>query len=144
MLRLAVWARGGEAVRYVRAENAARALRLVAGELYEVDVASTDDVVAAVQAGTFQLLEPSADGGTGRPGGTCRPGVGAAGELAGDVLLSEVLALRALFLNLRPLPGHALPGEAEVLAEIARADATKMQRARERLAAQKKASEAAR
>ncbi|MGA2350373.1 MAG: hypothetical protein ABSF70_08080 [Terracidiphilus sp.] len=68
----------------------------------------------------------------------------AAGDLAGEVLLSEVLALRALFLNLRPLPGHDLPGEGEVRAEIARADATKMQRARERLAAQKKASEAAR
>jgi len=44
-------------------------------------------------------------------------------------------------LNLRPLPDHALPGEAEVRAEIARVDATKMQRARERLAAQKKASD---
>jgi len=85
-----------------------------------------------------QLLEPSAGGGTGRPGS------GAAGDLVGEVLLSEVLALRALFLNLRPLPDHALPGEAEVRAEIARVDATKMQRARERLAAQKKASEAAR
>jgi hypothetical protein len=85
-----------------------------------------------------QLLEPSAGGGTGRPGGE------AADELLGEVLLSEVLALRALFLNLRPLPDHALPGEAEVRAEIARVDATKMQRARERLAAQKKASEAAR
>ena len=73
-----------------------------------------------------QLLEPST------------------GEPVGEVLLSEVLALRALFLNLRPLPGHDLPGEAEVRAEIARVDATKMQRARERLAAQKKASEAAR
>jgi hypothetical protein len=51
-----------EAVRYVRAENAARALRLVAGELYTVEVASTDDVVAAVQAGTFQLLDPGAEG----------------------------------------------------------------------------------
>ena len=68
----------------------------------------------------------------------------AAGDLVGEVLLSEVLALRALFLNLRPLPDHAVPGEAEVRAEIARVDATKMQRARERLAAQKKASEAAR
>ncbi|HEY1257448.1 MAG TPA: hypothetical protein VGF01_21980 [Terracidiphilus sp.] len=68
----------------------------------------------------------------------------AADALVGEVLLSEVLALRALFLNLRPLPDHAVPGEAEVRAEIARADATKMQRARERLAAQKKASEAAR
>ena len=85
-----------------------------------------------------QLLEPSADGGTGRPGG------GAADDLLGEVLLAEVLALRALFLNLRPLPDHALPGEAEVRAEIARVDAVKMQRARERLAAQKKASEAAR
>jgi hypothetical protein len=85
-----------------------------------------------------QLLEPSAGGGTGRPGG------GTADDLLGEVLLSEVLALRALFLNLRPLPDHALPGEAEVRAEIARVDATKMQRARERLAAQKKASEAAR
>jgi len=85
-----------------------------------------------------RLLEPDTDGGT------CRPGVGAADDLLGEVLLSEVLALRALFLNLRPLPDHALPGEAEVRAEIARVDATKMQRARERLAAQKKASEAAR
>ena len=68
----------------------------------------------------------------------------AADDLVGEVLLSEVLALRALFLNLRPLPDHALPGEAEVRAEIARVDATKMQRARERLAAQKKASEAER
>jgi len=85
-----------------------------------------------------RLLEPDTDSGTGRPGGE------SAGELVGEVLLSEVLALRALFLNLRPLPDHAVPGEAEVRAEIARVDATKMQRARERLAAQKKASEAAR
>src|SRR5271165_5421321 len=82
-----------------------------------------------------KLLEPDTDGGTGRPGG------GVADALVGEVLLAEVLALRALFLNLRPLPDHALPGEAEVRAEIARVDATKMQRARERLAAQKKASE---
>jgi hypothetical protein len=85
-----------------------------------------------------RLLEPGADGGTGRPGSEADE------VLRGEVLLSEVLALRALFLNLRPLPDHALPGEAEVRAEIARVDATKMQRARERLAAQKKASEAAR
>ena len=85
-----------------------------------------------------RLLEPDANGGTVRPGGE------SAGELVGEVLLAEVLALRTLFLNLRPLPDHALPGEEEVRAEIARADATKMQRARERLAAQKKAREAAR
>jgi hypothetical protein len=85
-----------------------------------------------------RLLEPGADGGTGRPG------VAAADALVGEVLLAELLALRALFLNLRPLPGHDLPGEGEVRAEIARVDASKMQRARERLAAQKKASEAGR
>ena len=48
-----------------------------------------------------RLLEPDTDGGSGRPGG------GAADE----VVLAEVLALRALFLNLRPLSRHALPGE---------------------------------
>ena len=80
--------------------------------------------------------------GTGRPGGGSDTEVSnTADDLLGEVLLSEVLALRALFLNLRPLPDHALPGEAEVRAEIARVDATKMQRARERLAAQKKASD---
>ena len=83
--------------------------------------------------------------GTGRPGGGSDTEVSnTADDLLGEVLLSEVLALRTLFLNLRPLPDHALPGEAEVRAEIARVDATKMQRARERLAAQKKASEAVR
>ena len=83
--------------------------------------------------------------GTGRPGGGSDTEVSnTADDLLGEVLLSEVLALRAVFLNLRPLPDHALPGEAEVRAEIARVDATKMQRARERLAAQKKASEAVR
>jgi hypothetical protein len=80
--------------------------------------------------------------GTGRPGGGSDTEVSnTADDLLGEVLLSEVLALRTLFLNLRPLPDHALPGEAEVRAEIARVDATKMQRARERLAAQKKASD---
>jgi hypothetical protein len=65
-------------------------------------------------------------------------------DLLGEVLLAEVLALRALFLNLRPLPDHDLPSEEEVRAEIAEADAGKMQRARKRLAAQKKAREAGR
>ena len=97
----------------------------------------SDAEYAALEA-RARLLEPGADGGTGRPGSEADE------VLRGEVLLSEVLALRALFLNLRPLPDHALPGEGEVRAEIARVDATKMQRARERLAAQKKASEAAR
>jgi hypothetical protein len=60
------------------------------------------------------------------------------------VLLAEVLALRTLFLNLRPLPDHDLPSEDEVLEEKGRVDATKMERARERLAAEKKAREAGR
>jgi len=78
----------------------------------------------------------------------------AAGDLVGEVLLAEVLALRTLFLNPparsppvprpRPEQHDREAGEGEVRAEIARADATKMQRARERLAAQKKASEAGR
>jgi len=85
-----------------------------------------------------QLLEPSAGGGTGRPGG------GVADDLLGEVLLAEVLALRTLFLNLRPLPDHDLPSEDEVLEEKGRVDATKMERARERLAAEKKAREAGR
>jgi len=78
-----------------------------------------------------KLLEPDTDGG-------------AAGELVGEVLLAEVLALRTLFLNLRPLPDHDLPSEDEVLEEKGRVDATKMERARERLAAEKKAREAGR
>ncbi|MGC9200268.1 MAG: plasmid mobilization protein [Acidobacteriaceae bacterium] len=84
--------------------------------------------------------------GTGRPGneGTGGEAMGAPDNWAGEVVLAEVLALRTLFLNLRPLPDHDLPSAGEVRAEIARVDATKMQRARERLAAQKKADEAGR
>jgi hypothetical protein len=77
-----------------------------------------------------KLLEPDTDGGK------------AADDLVGEVVLAEVLALRTLFMNLRPLPDHDLPSEDEVRAERDRVDATKMQRARERLAAQKKANEA--
>ena len=46
-------------------------------------------------------------------------------EVAGEVVLAELLALRTLFLNLRPLPGHGLPTEEEVRAEVARVDGSK-------------------
>jgi hypothetical protein len=54
-------------------------------------------------------------------------------EVAGEVVLAEVLALRTLFLNLRPLPGHGVPTEEEVRAEVARVDGSKQRRARELL-----------
>jgi hypothetical protein len=49
-------------------------------------------------------------------------------EVAGEVVLAELLALRTLFLNLRPLPGHGLPTEEEVRAEVARVDGAKRRR----------------
>jgi hypothetical protein len=55
---------------------------------------------------------------------------------AGEVALAEVLALRSLLLNLhyRASQGAAIP-EAELRGLIERADATKLERARERLEA---------
>jgi hypothetical protein len=58
---------------------------------------------------------------------------------AGEVILAELLALRSLFLNLqfRSAVGAGMSTltEAEMRGLIERADATKMQRARERLEA---------
>jgi hypothetical protein len=56
-----------------------------------------------------------------------------ADEAAAEAILAEVLALRTLFLNLRPLPGHGVPSEEEVRAEVARVDGAKQWRARELL-----------
>ena len=56
-----------------------------------------------------------------------------ADEAEAEVILAEVLALRTLFLNLRPLPGHGVPNEEEVRAEVARVDGSKQRRARELL-----------
>ena len=75
-----------------------------------------------------KLLEPSADGGTGRPGGTCRPGVGAAGELAGDAhaldgrVARRVLAALVLEVDvaLVAVPDHGF--EAARLVHVAIAD----------------------
>jgi hypothetical protein len=45
------------AVRYVRADNGARALRAVTGELYEVDVVSTEELYQAMKSGSVDVLE---------------------------------------------------------------------------------------
>ena len=56
------------------------------------------------------------------------------GAEAGEVVLAELLALRSLFLNLQfRAAGQAPVTEADMRGLIERADATKMQRARERL-----------
>jgi hypothetical protein len=56
---------------------------------------------------------------------------------SGEVVLAELLALRALFLNLHFRAGQGPMTEAEMRGLIERADSVKMQRARERLAALK-------
>ncbi len=57
-------------------------------------------------------------------------------EVAGEVVLAELLALRSLFLNLsfRAAKGESV-AEEEMRSLIERADSTKMQRAHERLEA---------
>ena len=52
---------------------------------------------------------------------------------ASEIVLAELLALRSLFLNLQFRQGQGQMTEAEIRGLIERADATKMQRARERL-----------
>lgn len=56
-------------------------------------------------------------------------------ELAGEMVLAELLALRSLFLNLQFRAGKEPVTEAELRGLIERADGTKMERARERLRA---------
>jgi hypothetical protein len=64
-------------------------------------------------------------------------------ELAGEIVLAEVLALRSLFLNLSFRAGKEPMTEAEMRGLIERADGVKMQRARERLEAVRAADRAA-
>ena len=66
------------------------------------------------------------------------------GPDSGEVALGEILALRSLLLNLhfRAAKGEAIP-EPEMRGLIERADETKMQRARERLAGARAAAKAA-
>ena len=53
--------------------------------------------------------------------------------VASEIVLAELLALRSLFLNLQFRQGQGQMTEAEIRGLIEWADATKMQRARERL-----------
>lgn len=62
-------------------------------------------------------------------------------ELAGEVVLAEVLALRTLFLNLSFRADKGPLTEAELRSLIERADGVKMQRSRERLEAARAAAE---
>jgi hypothetical protein len=59
----------------------------------------------------------------------------------GEVVLAEVLALRALFLNLSFRAGKEPLTETEMRGLIERADGVKIERARERLAAARAAAE---
>jgi hypothetical protein len=63
--------------------------------------------------------------------GPAEPGA----ELAGEVVLAELLALRSLFLNLQFRADKGQLSEPELRSLIERADATKLERARERLRA---------
>ena len=56
-------------------------------------------------------------------------------EAGSEVVLAELLALRSLFLNLQFRAGREPLTEAELRGLIDRADATKIERARERLQA---------
>ncbi len=66
---------------------------------------------------------------TGRPGIKPNPDAGT------EVVLAEVLALRSLFLNLQFRSGREELTEPELRGLIERADATKLERAHERLRA---------
>jgi hypothetical protein len=61
-------------------------------------------------------------------------------EAGSEVVLAEVLALRSLFLNLQFRADKGQLSEAELRGLIERADATKLERARERLQAARAAS----
>ncbi|WP_446743086.1 plasmid mobilization protein [Silvibacterium acidisoli] len=66
--------------------------------------------------------------------GPAEPGA----ELTGEVVLAELLALRSLFLNLQFSADKGQLSEPELRSLIERADATKLERARERRPARKK------
>jgi hypothetical protein len=93
----------------------------------------TKSVGTKVSEAEFALLEERARGVGLTLGEWVRDVLLAEPEVAGEVVLAELLALRTLFLNLRPLPGHGLPSEEEVRAEVTRVDGAKRRRARELL-----------
>jgi hypothetical protein len=89
-----------------------------------------------VSEAEFALLEERARGAGLTLGEWVRAALLAEPEESGaevEVVLAELLALRTLFLNLRPLPGHGVRTEEEVRAEVARVDGAKRRRARELL-----------
>jgi hypothetical protein len=108
----------------------------------------TKSVGTKVSEAEFALLEERARGAGMRLAEWVREALLSApvesGVDSGEVALAEVLALRSLLLNLhfRAAKGEAIP-EPEMRGLIERADETKMQRARERLAGARAAAKAA-
>ena len=108
----------------------------------------TKSVGTKVSEAEFALLEERARGAGMRLAEWVREALLSApvesGPDSGEVALGEVLALRSLLLNLhfRAAKGEPIP-EPEMRGLIERADETKMQRARERLAAARAAAKAA-
>ena len=107
----------------------------------------TKSVGTKVSEAEYALLEERARGAGMRLAEWVREALLSApvnsGPDSGEVALGEVLALRSLLLNLhfRAAKGEAIP-EPEMRGLIERADETKMQRARERLAAVRAAAKA--
>ena len=107
----------------------------------------TKSVGTKVSEAEFALLEERARGAGMRLGEWVREALLSApaesGPDSGEVALGEILALRTLFLNLhfRAAKGEAIP-EPEMRGLIERADGSKVERARERMAAVRAASKA--
>ena len=105
----------------------------------------TKSVGTKVSEAEFALLEERALGAGMRLGEWVREALLSApaesGPDSGEVALGEILALRSLFLNLhfRAAKGEAIP-EPEMRGLIERADGSKVERARERMAAARASS----
>jgi hypothetical protein len=104
----------------------------------------TKSVGTKVSEAEFALLEERARGAGMRLGEWVREALLSApaesGPDSGEVALAEVLALRSLLLNLH-FRSATIP-ESEMRGLIERADGSKLERARERLAAARAASRA--
>ncbi len=107
----------------------------------------TKSVGTKVSEAEFALLEERARGAGMRLGEWVREALLSApaesGPDSGEVALGEILALRSLLLNLhfRAAKGEAIP-EQEMRGLIERADGSKIERARERMAAVRAAARA--
>jgi hypothetical protein len=104
----------------------------------------TKSVGTKVSEAEFALLEERARGAGMRLGEWVREALLSApaesGPDSGEVALSEILALRSLLLNLH-FRSATIP-EAEMRGLIERADGSKLERARERIAAARAATKA--